>query len=114
VYGRVRVGLSPFGPERAAVGPVRKEANVPPRGLPGNANVDGDDEPARWAHAERMLVAAPELATANLATMAAVGAVDAVRELLDREPDAVRVSLGPHRWEPLLYLTYSRVTAPAA
>jgi Ankyrin repeats (3 copies) len=74
----------------------------------------GDDEPARWAEAERMLVAAPELATANLATIAAVGAVDAARELLDHEPGAVRVASGPYRWPPLLYLTYSRVAAPAA
>lgn len=52
----------------------------------------GDDEPARWAEAERMLVAAPELTTANLATIAAVGAFDAARELLGREPGGVRVS----------------------
>jgi ankyrin repeat protein len=74
----------------------------------------GDDEPARWAEAERMLTARPELATANLATMAAVGAVEAARELLLRDPDSVRAPLGPHRWPPLLYLTYSRVAAPAA
>ena len=74
----------------------------------------GDDEPARWAQAERMLAAAPELATANLATIAAVGAVDAARELLGREPGCVRVASGPYRWPPLLYLTYSRVSAPAA
>lgn len=74
----------------------------------------GDDEPARWLEAERMLAAAPELATANLATMAAVGAVAAARELLERNPDDVRVPVGPYRWPPLLYLTYSRVAAPAA
>ena len=74
----------------------------------------GDDEPARWAEAERMLAAGPELATANLATMAAVGAVEAARELLLHDPDSVRGPLGPHRWQPLLYLTYSRVGAPAA
>jgi ankyrin repeat protein len=206
-----RFGSSPFRPEHADVGPVRKEAYVPPRGLPGNANLEqlkngaksfqravragdvgavevvrefhprlgdaaagspelaafshadallvvarrfgfaswptlkahlelvaplarsphevgpsdsaadeflrlacltyGDDEPARWAEAERMLAAAPELATANLATIAAV---DAARELLLRDAGGVRVPLGPHRWQPLLYLTYSRVAAPAA
>jgi hypothetical protein len=74
----------------------------------------GDDDPGRWAQAERMLAAAPGLATANLATIAAVGAVDAARELLDREPGCVRVPLGPYRWPPLLYLTYSRVAGPAA
>ncbi len=74
----------------------------------------GGDEPARWAEADRMLAVAPELATANLATMAAVGALDAARELLLRDPGAVRVPSGPHRWQPLLYLTYSRVAAPAA
>ena len=74
----------------------------------------GDDEPARWSEAERMLAADPELATANLATMAATGAVAAARELLRRNPRDVRVPLGPYRWPPLLYLTYSRVAAPAA
>jgi hypothetical protein len=74
----------------------------------------GDDEPARWAQAERMLTASPELATANLGTIAAAGAVDAARELIAREPGCVRAAVGPYRWEPLLYLTYSRVSAPAA
>ncbi len=74
----------------------------------------GDDEPDRWAEAERILAAAPELATASLATMAAVGAVDAARELLLRNPGSVRVPSGPYGWQPLLYLTYSRVPAPAA
>lgn len=74
----------------------------------------GGDEPARWAQAERMLAGAPELATANLATMAAVGAADAARELLARDPSVVRAPLGPYRWPPLLYLTYSRVPAPRA
>lgn len=74
----------------------------------------GDDEPAGWDEAERVLAAAPELAVANLATMAAVGAVGAARELLGRDPASVRAPLGPHRWPPLLYLTYSRVPAPAA
>jgi hypothetical protein len=74
----------------------------------------GDDQPARWAQAERMLAGSPELATANLGTMAAAGAVEAARELLAREPGCVRAPVGPYRWEPLLYLTYSRVRAPAA
>jgi hypothetical protein len=74
----------------------------------------GDDEPARWVEAERMLAAAPELATANLATMAVVGEVAAAWELLGRAPGGVRIPLGPYRWPPLLYLTYSRVAAPAA
>jgi ankyrin repeat protein len=74
----------------------------------------GDDEPARWAEAERMLAANPELATASLATMAAVGAVDAARELLACDPGGVAVLQGPYRWPPLLYLTYSRVASPAA
>ncbi len=74
----------------------------------------GDDEPERWAKAERMLAATPALATANLATMAAAGALDAARELLRRDPGSVRAPLGPHSWQPLVYLTYSRVPAPAA
>ena len=37
------------------------------------------------------------------------GLVDAARELLDSDPAQPSLVGGPHGWEPLLYLTYSRV-----
>ena len=45
----------------------------------------GEDDPARWARA---------------------------RELLAADPARARAQGGPFAWEPLLYLTYSRVDAP--
>ncbi|MGH2929714.1 MAG: ankyrin repeat domain-containing protein, partial [Solirubrobacteraceae bacterium] len=49
------------------------------------------------------------LARASIHTIAATGAVDAARELLQRDPAQASMVGGPHGWEPLLYLTYSRV-----
>ncbi|HWF49315.1 MAG TPA: ankyrin repeat domain-containing protein, partial [Solirubrobacteraceae bacterium] len=74
----------------------------------------GGDDPARWAKARELLDAHPELARANIHTMAAIGEVAGARELLARDPSQAGAQGGPHRWEPLLYLTYSRlgVTAP--
>jgi hypothetical protein len=69
----------------------------------------GGDDPARWAKARELLAAEPELATATIHTIAAVGEVAAARELLERDPDAANRPGGPHDWEPLLYLTYSRL-----
>jgi hypothetical protein len=74
----------------------------------------GNDDPARWAEARELLTSHPELATATIQTIAAVGDAAAARELLDRDPEAVNRQGGPYDWEPLLYLTYSRLgpTAP--
>jgi hypothetical protein len=72
----------------------------------------GDDDPARWLRARELLDANPWLAAANIYTAAAVGDVGAARELLAADPGRARAQGGPHAWEPLLYLTYSRVDAP--
>ncbi len=69
----------------------------------------GNDDPARWARARDLLAANPELATATIHTIAAVGEVAAARELLDRDPAQANRQGGPFDWEPLLYLTYSRL-----
>jgi len=66
------------------------------------------DDPARWAAAERMLT--PEIARGSLHAAAAAGDVEATRALLGAG-DAADALGGPHRWEPLLYLAYSRVSA---
>ncbi|HUA69505.1 MAG TPA: ankyrin repeat domain-containing protein [Solirubrobacteraceae bacterium] len=71
----------------------------------------GEDDPGRWARARELLAANPELATATIHTIAAVGEVDAARKLLDRDSEAANRQGGPHDWEPLLYLTYSRLGA---
>jgi ankyrin repeat protein/ketosteroid isomerase-like protein len=69
----------------------------------------GDDDPDRWRRAGLLLREHEWLARASIHTIAATGEVDAARELLDREPSQASLGGGPHRWEPLLYLTYSRV-----
>jgi ketosteroid isomerase-like protein len=69
----------------------------------------GDDDPDRWRRAASLLGEHEWLARASIHTIAATGEVDAARELLDREPSQASLVGGPHRWEPLLYLTYSRV-----
>jgi hypothetical protein len=72
----------------------------------------GDDDRARWQQARELLDANPWLAGANIFTAAAVGDVAAARELLAADPGRARAQGGPHAWEALLYLTYSRIDAP--
>ena len=69
----------------------------------------GGDDPSRWGRARELLAAHPELATATIHTIAAVGEVAAAQELLEHDPEAANRQGGPHVWEPLLYLTYSRL-----
>ncbi|HET8536033.1 MAG TPA: ankyrin repeat domain-containing protein [Solirubrobacteraceae bacterium] len=69
----------------------------------------GGDDPARWQQARELLAAHPELATASIHTIAATGDVAAARELLTDDPGQASAQGGPHDWEPLLYLTYSRL-----
>ncbi|MEV4507437.1 ankyrin repeat domain-containing protein [Dactylosporangium sp. NPDC049525] len=72
-----------------------------------------NDDPARWARARRMLAERPELAGESIFTAAAVGDVAAARRLLDGDPGLADRQGGPHRWEPLLYLAYSRIDSTA-
>jgi ketosteroid isomerase-like protein len=69
----------------------------------------GDDDPGRFRRAEALLQEHDWLGRATIQTIAATGEVDAVRELLDRDPSQASLVGGPYGWEPLLYLTYSRV-----
>jgi ketosteroid isomerase-like protein len=69
----------------------------------------GDDDPDRFRRAELLLREHDWLARASIHTIAATGEVDAARDLLDRDPSDASLLGGPHGWEPLLYLTYSRV-----
>ena len=69
----------------------------------------GDDDPDRFRRAQLLLEQHDWLARATIHTIAATGDVDAARELLDRGPSQASLVGGPYGWEPLLYLTYSRV-----
>jgi hypothetical protein len=73
----------------------------------------GDDDPDRFRRAQSLLEQPDWLARASIHTIAATGEVDAARELLDRDRAQASLVGGPHGWEPLLYLTYSRVPRAA-
>ncbi len=66
----------------------------------------------RISTARELLAAHPELAGANVYTIATVGDLQAARELLARDPGAARRRGGPYAWEPLLYACYSRIDSP--
>jgi ketosteroid isomerase-like protein len=69
----------------------------------------GDDDPDRFRRARVLLEQSDWLGRASIHTIAATGDVDAARELLERAPRQASLVGGPYAWEPLLYLTYSRV-----
>ncbi len=69
----------------------------------------GDDDPDRFRRAHALLEQHEWLARASIHTIAATGEVDAARELLERDPSQASLLGGPYGWEPLLYLTYSRL-----
>lgn len=69
----------------------------------------GSDDVARHRRANELLRARPDLSSADVWTAAAVGDVDALRRIVEIDPDAVRREGGPFGWVPLLYLAYSRI-----
>ncbi len=100
-------------PHRQRVGePVDSEAELVDEFLRLACLTYGADDLSRPERARALLAAHPELATATIHTIAAVGDVAAARRLLAADPALARVEGGPHRWEPLLYLAYSRLDSP--
>jgi hypothetical protein len=71
------------------------------------------DDPARWARAGVLLHLHPEVVRSSIAAAAAAADVYALRLLLAADPAAANRLTGPHRWAPLMYLTYSRLPTPA-
>ena len=69
----------------------------------------GADSPQRWHDAARLLHEHPGLAGASIHTAAAVGDLAFASRILAADPAAANRQGGPFRWEPLLYLTYSRL-----
>ncbi|HEY3512862.1 ankyrin repeat domain-containing protein [Kribbella sp. NPDC051137] len=65
----------------------------------------GEDDPARQRSARDLLERFPDIAQSNIYTQVVCG---------DPDIDLTQASVegGPYRWEPLLYLTYSRLDAP--
>ena len=69
----------------------------------------GADSPTRLTGARELLAAHPDLSTANVYIMAALGEVAALADLLARAPHLANQPGGPFSWEPLLYLAYARI-----
>lgn len=67
------------------------------------------DHPSRWARARRMLEAHPELSRTSIYVAAAAGNVSAVADFLQSCPELAKTPGGPHGWEPLLYVAFSRL-----
>jgi hypothetical protein len=100
-------------PHRQPVGePLGSEAELADELLRLACLTYGADDLSRPERARALLAAHPELATASIHTIAAVGDVAAARSRLAAEPGLAQVEGGPHRWEPLLYLAYSRLDSP--
>jgi ankyrin repeat protein len=67
-----------------------------------------EDGPDRWAAAAALLAEQPDLPARSVAAAAAAGDPAALATHL-ADPAAASAPTGPYRWEPLLYLTYSRL-----
>ncbi|MFC9694273.1 ankyrin repeat domain-containing protein [Kribbella sp. NPDC056951] len=65
----------------------------------------GEDDPARQEAAQAFL---PEVAQSNIYTMVVTGELEGVR----RNLQLAGTEGGPFQWEPLVYLTYSRMDSP--
>jgi ankyrin repeat protein len=94
--------------EEPTGGPLDDERSIVDEFLRLACLTYGDDDPPRLRRAEALLEQHPWLERASIHTIAATGAVDVARELLASDPSQASLVGGPHRWEPLLYLTYSR------
>lgn len=68
-----------------------------------------NDHPERIERARTLLADRPQLATATVHAAAAAADIDAIRTHLADDPSHASLRGGPHTWEPLLYLTYSRL-----
>ena len=72
---------------------------------------DGSDAPARRAAARDLLAQHPDLPRRSVWAAAAAGDHGALQGFLAADPGSARLVGGPRNWEPLLYLTYSRLGA---
>lgn len=118
-------GFASWPALRATLDAIERFTRSPHQQPVGGANAPADDflllacltyssdDPARWARARRMLAERPELAGHSISTAAAVGDVAAAQTMLEGDPGLANRQGGPHRWEPLLYLAYSRIDSTA-
>ena len=69
---------------------------------------NSDHGSGRLEHAERILARFPQVATANIFTAAILADDVAVRRFLARDPKAATATGGPHGWDALTHLCFSR------
>jgi ankyrin repeat protein len=69
---------------------------------------NSDHGSGRLEHAERILARFPQVATANIFTAAILADDAAVRAFLARDPKAATATGGPHGWDALTHLCFSR------
>lgn len=67
------------------------------------------DHPSRWKRARSMLEAHPALSRTNIYTAVTAGDVESVKAFLDADSTLAGTPGGPHDWEPLLYVAFSRL-----
>lgn len=67
-----------------------------------------------WHITDRMLKRDPDIATDSFFSAVACGNLGEVQRVLAERPEAAVEKGGPKRWEPLLYLAFSRVPLLAA
>ena len=72
--------------------------------LVARAHRDGDDRST-----QRLLKETPEAARSDIWVASITGELEAVRGLLEREPDLVHQRGGTRNWEPLLYACFSKL-----
>ncbi|HEY6746541.1 MAG TPA: ankyrin repeat domain-containing protein [Mycobacteriales bacterium] len=101
-----------------STGPLRRDPDTtPPAADPTDEfcrlaclAYGGDDGPDRWSAASALLAADPALPTRSVYAAAAAGDPAALgTHLAAAAPGGASARGGPYGWEPLLYLTYSRV-----
>ena len=67
------------------------------------------DGPERWARARAVLAAQPGITVSSIAAAACAADPEAITTHLTADPSCANREVGPFRWAPLMYLTYSRV-----
>ncbi len=74
----------------------------------------GSDHPSRREKARAILALHPEIRSSSLHVAAALGDAESAARILEKHPESAKERGGPFRWEPLLYLTYSRFSERAS
>jgi len=75
----------------------------------GSVDYGTDNPQERIEQAHQLLNASPDVASSSIAALATVGDHQALRAIVDENPQVVKADCGPNRWPLLLYAAYSRI-----